>query len=1123
MGPGRIGRAAIAACCALCCASLLLAACGGRGNDGQLSPAVSQDPASIPPKESVELQLLQDRLAAELDRLGVDPARAGSQAPSGAANAVFDLSASYRDIREGAVLQWTERLLGDYDMNGVVNAADLTPLAQRWKFSVDYREETEAGVAWWPEGNPGNGGIAGIVSGSPGFGTPAHQWRSARVDGDGNGELNLADVTPIASHWQDSIDSWRVYRRGPDDSEFTLLEETEGCGYSLLRKAMYPAGKSAPDNGWAFRLLFAELGAAEGEYSYYVAAYDTASGTEGPPSNLVSLDFDPLAEPPPPPPGNAAPVATFGMDAFSGDAPLEVNFDAAASTDSDGRIVLYLWDWDGDGVNDQGSGQAVQALHIYGEPGYYLPRLTVWDDAGASSTVVADKGISVSQMGIPPPQLALSAGPLEGRRPLPVGFGPVYHVSAGVEGLQFSWDFDGDGEPDSEVAVESGEILPYTYGEPGSYRARLTITDANGLSAAGFVDVRVTDNANPLASLLVTPVEVEPGLQFTLDASGSTDPDGDELAYFWDLDGDGEYEESGGTAPTFKYSFSEPGVHQLGVLVSDSAGATDTATATVTVMGDSNLPPVAVASASPSVYGAPADITLSAVGSDDPEGELVELFRWDLDGDGLFEVETDKRTQLVHVTQVGEYSARLKVEDEQGLTGFADTSYSVIPNEAPEAFLTGSPDGGQMPLFVQFDASQSSDPDGNSLQFAWDFNYLPGQQQFVAGEATASHTYESGGSHVCRVRVSDGLGGVSHADFGVETQGSGWNIYKLDDAATSGWRTRLELELVDGRPAVAYHADNTGFGNQDDVRFIRALDGLGTQWGEPLLVEDGTQSGLGGRGISMALVGGRPALSWVRGSGNIVYCHASIGDGSSWFTPVTVSNASGVPRGAALYMVDGQPALSWVDSGNMLHYCRALDPAGFSWPAAQDLELLGNFGYTHTPELAVVAGKPVIAYVDDQFIDGSVRWKPALDSQGNSWDEPLELDLVLNHIIGVSVTVINGNPMLVHYTQDGLVFRAALDGKGETWEEPVLISTDKYTNSSFSYEQMRIAELDGKPVVLANDMSIWYADDAAGTSWSGPETLPDDWRADTFDLLVLNGGPVIAFQDNALYYAVKLP
>ena len=328
---------------------------------------------------------------------------------------------------------------------------------------------------------------------------------------------------------------------------------------------------------------------------------------------------------------------------------------------------------------------------------------------------------------------------------------------------------------------------------------------------------------------------------------------------------------------------------------------------------------------------------------------------------------------------------------------------------------------------------------------------------------------------------------------------------------------------MDGRPAVAYHADHSGFGNQDDVRFIRALDATGTLWGDPLLIEDGTQPGLGGRGISMSLIGGRPALSWVRGSGSIVYCHASLGDGGSWFPPVVAATSGGFARGAALCMVDGQPALSWVDGGNMLHYCRALDPAGFSWPAVQDLELLGNFGYTHSPELAVVDGKPVIAYVDDQFIDGSVRWKPALDAQGTAWEEPQELDLVLNHIIGVSMTVINGNPMLLHYAEAGLLFRAALDGKGEVWEEPVLISTDKYTNSSFSYEQMRIAELDGRPVVLANDMSIWYADDVEGRSWSGPEILPDDWRADTFDLLVLNGGPVIAFQDSALYYAVKLP
>ncbi|MEJ2246705.1 MAG: PKD domain-containing protein, partial [Acidobacteriota bacterium] len=79
--------------------------------------------------------------------------------------------------------------------------------------------------------------------------------------------------------------------------------------------------------------------------------------------------------------GNQPPTATFTATPVSGDAPLDVSFDATGSTDSDGTIDTYEWDF-GDGST--GTGDTIN--HTYTTQGTYTVTLTVTDDAGGSDT-----------------------------------------------------------------------------------------------------------------------------------------------------------------------------------------------------------------------------------------------------------------------------------------------------------------------------------------------------------------------------------------------------------------------------------------------------------------------------------------------------------------------------------------------------------------------------------------------------------------------------------------------------------------------------------------------------------------------------------------------------------------
>jgi PKD repeat protein len=85
---------------------------------------------------------------------------------------------------------------------------------------------------------------------------------------------------------------------------------------------------------------------------------------------------------------------------------------------------------------------------------------------------------------------SVSADPSSGFAPHAVRFG-VEAADADEDELTYSWDFDGDGTADSTAQNPS-----HTYTTPGSYRARVTVSDGVD-SDSGTVDVTVLEAADP--------------------------------------------------------------------------------------------------------------------------------------------------------------------------------------------------------------------------------------------------------------------------------------------------------------------------------------------------------------------------------------------------------------------------------------------------------------------------------------------------------------------------------------------------------------------------------------------------------------------------------------------------
>ena len=93
--------------------------------------------------------------------------------------------------------------------------------------------------------------------------------------------------------------------------------------------------------------------------------------------------------------------------------------------------------------------------------------------------------------------------------------------------------------------------------------------------------IRSTANAAPTARVTANPTSGAAPLTVAFSGTGSSDPNGDTLAYAWDLDDDGQFDDSTAASPSFTYTTA--GMRTVRLRVSDPGGLSGTDQVTITV------------------------------------------------------------------------------------------------------------------------------------------------------------------------------------------------------------------------------------------------------------------------------------------------------------------------------------------------------------------------------------------------------------------------------------------------------------------------------------------------------------------------------------------------------------
>lgn len=180
----------------------------------------------------------------------------------------------------------------------------------------------------------------------------------------------------------------------------------------------------------------------------------------------------------------------------------------------------------------------------------------------------------------------------------------------------------------------------------------------------------------PTACFTQSPAgSVSTGQTVTFDSSCSRQGEGGIAFRAWDLDDDGQFDDSNETIVT--RAFPSPGRYRIRLVVFDGEGERSVATRTVMV---TNWAPTAAFSESPSSPVAGESVTFTST-STDFDGSIVG-HRWALDADGAFDDGTGTSVTRAF-SEPGTYSIKLEVTDDDGATAIVTRTISVSPPPPP--------------------------------------------------------------------------------------------------------------------------------------------------------------------------------------------------------------------------------------------------------------------------------------------------------------------------------------------------------------------------------------------------------------------------------------------------------
>jgi PKD repeat protein len=461
---------------------------------------------------------------------------------------------------------------------------------------------------------------------------------------------------------------------------------------------------------------------------------------------------DDTTNPPPSDETNQPPQANFTLSPPEGQAPLTVNFDGNSSFDPEDQIIQYEW------LMPDGFvfGTEPETTFTFNDPGTYEIKLVVTDNTGQigdKTAIVTVWEPEAPQEPQEPPVAKLTIEPDRGVAPLIVELDGNNSFDPDGEIVGCEWLIAGKPPVDSCKAR-------VTFDEPGEYEVTLIVTDNHGLSNQEIKVVFVEEQPknDPIANMSVSPRSGDAPLTVSANGNGSSDPDGNIVNYQWTVS-DGRTA-SGSQA---NFTFNSAGQYTIVLEVTDNDGLSATTEETVTVEEKPKNAPTANMSVNPISGKTPLTVSANGNNSFDSDGEIVG-YQWRV-SDGK---KASGPQANFTFNSAGQYTISLVVTDNDGLSATTEETVTVEgkPKNAPTANMSVSPRSGDAPLTVSANGNNSSDSDGEIVDYQWTVS----DAQKASG-SKVNFTFDSAGQYTIFLEVTDndGLSATTQQTISVST------------------------------------------------------------------------------------------------------------------------------------------------------------------------------------------------------------------------------------------------------------------------------------------------------------------------------------------------------------------
>jgi hypothetical protein len=316
--------------------------------------------------------------------------------------------------------------------------------------------------------------------------------------------------------------------------------------------------------------------------------------------------------------------------------------------------------------------------------------------------------------------------------------------------MQYAWNW-GDGTTN---AFGTSTSATHSYSSLGTNLVTLYAMNANGYLRSVSTNLVITDRA-PSGVIYPQYTYIQAGDQDTLYLSNIVDPDGDSVTQSWN-GGDGNGWGAYGLMLTNSFTYNNPGDSIALVQLKDSYGMIGTNSNVIHVLSIPLISPNFTVSTLSNYRGGNFSFNANITTFTNFPGNSLQ-YQW-VWGDGNNSTWSATTTATHSYTSLGSNLVVLSVRDVEGYTKTWSTNL-VITDRAPVAVFTNGLMFKTNQNFL-LDATGSTDPDGDSLQYSWNLGGL-GFSTFSAS-ATLTTNLTVPGSNQLVLQVMDTYGATNN-------------------------------------------------------------------------------------------------------------------------------------------------------------------------------------------------------------------------------------------------------------------------------------------------------------------------------------------------------------------------